>query len=70
MRHTSLEFSVPYYNFPFIYITCSSLEGGVYLDSEGRVDEGEKIWEKGENKNATVLSCDDGVYISFLNGLQ
>jgi len=70
VRHTTLEFTVPYYNLSFVYIACSSLEGGVYLYSEGRVDEGEKIGEKGENKNTTMLGCDDGVYISFLNGLQ
>jgi len=65
-----LKLTVPYYDLPFVYVACSSLECGVYLYSEGFVDEGEETRQEGEDKDAAMLSRHNRVDILFFNGLQ
>jgi hypothetical protein len=67
---TSMKFTVPYYYFPFIYVTSGPLECGIYLYREGFVDEVEETRQEGEDEDATMFSRHDGVDVSLFNGLQ
>ena len=61
---------VPYYYFPFVYVTCSSFESGVNLYGEGFVDEGKETRQKCEDEDATMFRGHNGMDILFFNRLQ